>query len=255
MRLQMRLRLRPQQLPYLRHQKNKQAASAPNAQLVKDHGAAQEEEEEMKKNADDHYTQHGCHCQGSWEYQGATYKACSKTPGASHAGHAWCKIIPGCLEKLTGTEEGDWDLCTQDDGIDHHHTEHGCHCAPVWFWKGDRYEGCNKTSLGPSWCYLYENGILCHGAQRTEHSGQHWDYCAMEFEQHAAESHQPVLPETGHKDPLAVNYSRALNATDPSDDGGASKHEFWHVWAIWLLLILLITVSCILIKVFRDEKS
>ena len=42
------------------------------------------------------------------------------------------------------------------------------------------YESCGKTSKGPKWCYVFESDQMCPQAMRTEHGGQHWDYCFTE---------------------------------------------------------------------------
>jgi hypothetical protein len=158
---------------------------------VKEALAKAAEKKKMMESGDLHYTQHGCHCLLDWEYRGVQYKGCSETPGSAHTAHAWCKVTPGCEKHESGPEEGDFDLCNVPGETDHHLTLHGCHCAPEWFWKDDLYKGCGKTSLGPSWCYVFESDALCHGALRTEHAGQHWDYCSMEHEA------SPILTKGG----------------------------------------------------------
>lgn len=176
-----------------------------------------EEKKKLEESGDLHYTQHGCHCMLDWEYRGVAYKGCGKTPGAEHTDHAWCKVMPGCEKHESGEEEGDFDLCNVPGETDHHLTLHGCHCAPEWFWKDDLYAGCGKTSLGPSWCYVFESDALCEGALRTEFHGQHWDYCFMEHEA------SPILTKGGcHCQPEWVHsdgnhYHGCVAKTDDRD--------------------------------------
>lgn len=168
-------------------------AGAPNEALVKAHVKQLEEKAKLEASGDElHYSTHGCHCLNEWTWEGEPQSGCSKVATSFNHDWPWCKVTELC-EKYEGKVEDDelWDFCTMKDELDHHRTMHGCHCNGRFEHDGEIWEGCSKTSKGPTWCYVFEGGVLCSEALKTEHHGQHWDYCFLE------EDTQPYLTRNG----------------------------------------------------------
>jgi len=198
-------------------------ASAPNPHLVKAAVAKAKEVAESLAKGDLHFTQHGCHCLLDWEHEGVKQEGCSPQEVSFSKGHHWCKVNEPCrknqgvLEGPEGEKEP-WDYCSLPGEISHEQTIHGCHCAPHWEFADVEYGGCSRTSLGPMWCYIFETDAMCKEALRTEHGGQHWDYCFVH------EQTSPYLtthgchcmPEWTHDD---VKYMGC--ATVPNEHGEA----------------------------------
>lgn len=143
---------------------------------------------EVPPKADQHYTLHGCHCLLEWQNNGKGMHGCSKTDDRDHA---WCKVLPDCASHMGTAKDDPWDFCFLVSETNHLVTVHGCHCAPQFFYNGQKWEGCSRTSAGPTWCHIFEGGDLCEGALRTEHGGQHWDYCSV------ADQASPILTRDG----------------------------------------------------------
>jgi len=160
-------------------------ANAPQPHLVKAETASKTEAAAATALGDLHFTQHGCHCLLDWEYEGEKQEGCSITEPAFAKGHHWCKVNTPC-QKNQGLLEGpdgekaEWDYCSLPGEILHEQTTHGCHCAPHWSYNDTEYSGCSRTSLGAMWCYIFETDDMCKEALRTEHGGQHWDYCFVQ---------------------------------------------------------------------------
>lgn len=158
-------------------------ASAPNPHLIKQLARGN-----VPVIADQHYTQHGCHCLLEWQHEGKAMRGCSKTDDHDTS---WCKVAPGCDNPAGEAQNAAWDVCFLPSVVGHLLTQNGCHCAPEFYHKGQLWKGCSRTSLGPTWCHLYESGALCQGAHRSDHFEQDWDYC------HVAEQSSPILTRDG----------------------------------------------------------
>lgn len=168
-------------------------AAAPNPNLVKEAMAKKKAVQDAKSALSGHYTQRGCHCLQKWTYKGAPQAGCSKEVADFSNGHHFCQVSDLLCESAQGKlpDGGQWDYCFLDSDLDHTRTIHGCHCAPAWEYKGKAFNSCSRTSKGPMWCYVFEGGGLCPDALRTEHNGQHWDYCFVE------DQTSPYLTRTG----------------------------------------------------------
>lgn len=147
--------------------------------LVREAARKRKEKELAKARGDLHYTTHGCHCLSNWTYEGEDHKSCSRVNTTFAHGWPWCKVVKETCDDVEGnlTDGAPWDFCADPAEIAHLTTVHGCHCSPLWEYKEKYYHSCAKTSKGPEWCYVFEGNNLCAHALRTEHNGDHWDYC------------------------------------------------------------------------------
>lgn len=218
-------------------------AGAPNAAAVMK-AVAEKQAEEAKAATQTHYTMHGCFCEPSWEFKGATYEGCVKDPGGETKEYSWCVVQEGCtkgnLDDATGNV---WDFCSPIEDESPYYSVHECHCSPLWEFNDVVYKGCAKpVASKPAWCYLHEaDPKLCPEALRTEHGGQHWDQCHMPVETDAVLTKNGChcQPEWTHKD---VKYSGCVPSTpdhatpwcytfeDSSNCPGASALETGERW-------------------------
>eukprot|EP00403_Amphidinium_massartii_P039671 CAMPEP_0178452370 /NCGR_PEP_ID=MMETSP0689_2-20121128/44208_1 /TAXON_ID=160604 /ORGANISM="Amphidinium massartii, Strain CS-259" /LENGTH=633 /DNA_ID=CAMNT_0020078071 /DNA_START=27 /DNA_END=1928 /DNA_ORIENTATION=- len=169
-------------------------SSKPKKKGKKGGGAEGGAEGEGEEGMETHFTMHGCMCQHAWSWDGNELSGCSGDANVEFAGgHAWCKTGDDCESPAGELPDGSgkWDYCATDADVVHLRTLHGCHCNPIWEWKERVYESCGKTSKGPKWCYVFESDAMCPQAMRTEHGGQHWDYC------YTADQTSPFLTRNG----------------------------------------------------------
>lgn len=133
-------------------------------------------------------TVQGCHCLRKWDYHDVQHHNCAWTADNTKP---WCFTSEG-LDCQGGTvstsmREMVWDFCPI--GVE---TTHHCHCKLHWEYGGLTHSNCvhTKDNKDP-WCYVSEDD--CAGAIRTHRTGDYWDTCIPDEDDHEEVMHDEVL--------------------------------------------------------------